>query len=82
MTSSSLGGKQQRISSISGLLLFLIFLFPCILADISIDKMDTEQYLFVMKSFFIQNQFQTFIWLYLVLLAIQPDTLTNHFCTQ
>lgn len=52
------------------------------LAGISIDKMDTEQYLFVIKTVFMQNQIQTLIWLYLALLTIQPDTLTNHFFTQ
>lgn len=52
------------------------------LVDIYIDKMESEQYLLVMKGFFMQNKFQTLIQPYLVPQTIQSDTLTNHFCTR
>ncbi len=75
---SRLGGEKQWISSVSQLLLFPVF---CIskLFDIFIDKMESEQYLFVMRSFFMQNKFHTLIQ-DLVLQTIQPDTLTTYFC--
>lgn len=43
--------------------------------------MESEQYILVMESFFMQNKFQTLVQPYLVLHTIQSDTLTNHFCT-
>lgn len=59
-----------------------VFYISCKLFDISIDKLESGQYLLVMRSFFSQNKFQALIQPYLVLQAIQPDTLTNHLCTR
>lgn len=60
---------------------FLYFVFFYKIFDIFIDEMESEQFLFVMRSFFMQNKSHTLIQQYLVLQAIQPETLTNHFCT-
>lgn len=44
--------------------------------------MDKEQYLFVMRSFLMQNIFETLLQLYLFLQPIPPDALNNRFYTR
>lgn len=44
--------------------------------------MESEQYVFVMRRFLNQSKFQAPIKPHLVHKTIQPDTLTNHFCTR
>lgn len=83
MAYSRLCSERQWISSVSQSLLSPIFFsISCRLFDICADKMENEQYILVMESFFMQNKSQILIQPYLVLHTIQSDTLTNHFCTQ